>query len=382
MKSMLMKYKVITNLLNMKNRLMNITLGGIIFVTLFFGLWPLRFNPPNRVERLKNEPGIRITGRGHLYTPPGIERFFSDQNITLEILMKPLNHKTNRYCQILSVYDGARQDVFVIGQYKDELYFRIRNPNPRQSKKYRERGKDHFLIGERKVLVALTSNRVMTSLYANGRRSESFPNFSLLKGSGTGSERLILANSADGGHWWKGDILGLALYNRILSDQEIRMHQIFWSQQKHQELKSASGLVGLYFFNENQGEWVLNQAGKPYPLFKPAVFQPLRRDILGWPTRNYMRTHSFYQDAVINLIGFIPLGFFAALRLLRFNHRPVPISLTLTLILGFLISLNIELIQGWLPTRDSSVSDLIFNILGTAAGAGLVLLLWPTKNIA
>jgi hypothetical protein len=51
----------------LNNNASGLILLGMIFVILLFGLCPLNFQSPNRVEWLKNEPGVRVTRSGHLY---------------------------------------------------------------------------------------------------------------------------------------------------------------------------------------------------------------------------------------------------------------------------------------------------------------------------
>jgi len=72
-------------------------------------------------------------------------------------------------------------------------------------------------------------------------------------------------------------------------------------------------------------------------------------------------------DLVINVLAYLPLGFFLALALRRLPGRWTPACIAL--LLGALLSLGLECVQSWLPSRVASNLDLACNTIGAALGA-------------
>ena len=76
-----------------------------------------------------------------------------------------------------------------------------------------------------------------------------------------------------------------------------------------------------------------------------------------------------FSDVTINILGFIPLGYLMMSYFLSSDQiqKKIPvICQTIAACIG--ISLLIELLQYYLPGRTSSLSDLLFNGLGTIGG--------------
>lgn len=86
-------------------------------------------------------------------------------------------------------------------------------------------------------------------------------------------------------------------------------------------------------------------------------------DYLAAPWPKYFRS----EDLVVNVLGYVPLGFLLVPALPRRWH-PVAAIAAATL-LGSLFSFAIETTQNFLPTRISSNVDLGCNALGTLIGA-------------
>ncbi|MBT3279608.1 MAG: VanZ family protein [Phycisphaerales bacterium] len=75
------------------------------------------------------------------------------------------------------------------------------------------------------------------------------------------------------------------------------------------------------------------------------------------------------RDLISNIILYVPLGFLLTTRI-RFDRFTSPNeAVTYTIFAGAALSLLVESIQLFEPTRDSGIHDFLTNVAGTAAGA-------------
>ena len=209
------------------------------------------------------------------------------------------------------------------------------------------------------------SGRSGTTVYADGALVKRSPNFKLPNQELTG--QLLLGNTAATTDNWSGQLKGLAIYDRELAADEVWQHYENWTRTRTATLATSEGIVALYLFNEENGNVVHNQVDPATELLIPERFFVLHQQFLERPWDEFYPGWSYWKDVVINIAGFVPLGFFlcAYFSSMQTSKR----ALAGTIALGFLVSLTIEVLQAFLPTRDSGMTDLITNTLGTALGA-------------
>lgn len=141
---------------------------------------------------------------------------------------------------------------------------------------------------------------------------------------------------------------------------------MLWFHHLHKTSQSVFRLhqAGVYLFCYYLfGVWFLTGMG-PLQRFEPALSLLPSGDLLHGTV-----------DMILNVILFVPLGFFLPLLWRRFDRfSPVVMA-------GVLVSLLIETLQMF-GLGITDINDLITNTLGTCAGYGLYRLLahWMPKN--
>ncbi len=99
---------------------------------------------------------------------------------------------------------------------------------------------------------------------------------------------------------------------------------------------------------------VLITYGSLYPFdFQAMPVDAWQRFLASW------RHHVYRGDVLGNIVLFMPFGYFGGLLSMR-RHR--------VMLLALLFAVVLQLLQLYLPSRDANLTDIIWNLLGTAIG--------------
>lgn len=341
---------------------------GIILVA---GLWPFRASE-NQVSWRKGDGGLVFGGHGSVVSAGTFPGSASNDDSTgsIEIWLEPSSLENKR--TILSFDSSDHPGApFSLHQYKDALVVHQHNVDDHGTVRTAWFEVDHFFRDRQPVFVTVTLAKGSTSVYRNGILAKVF---SVEASTKNLSGRLVVANASRYSDSWSGQLLGLAIYHRQLTSAQIVQHYENWTKNGRPLTSAVEDRLALYLFNEGSGDIVHDQADDAETdLVIPKRYFVLHPAFLSSPWSGYHATWGYWQDVVVNIAGFIPFGFciVAYLHSVRRTKRPA----TTTIILAFATSLTIEVLQAFLPSRDSGATDLITNTLGTTIG--VVLYRWP-----
>jgi VanZ family protein len=267
---------------------------------------------------------------------------------------------------IFSILDEQGSETFFVGQWRFHL---ILGKGIHGKATYREIGiRDALKKGEKRF-VTITSGADGTNIYVDGILLKSSPRFHLFSMNEKPSGKILLGNSPKGGEYWTGNLLSLAIYDRVLTGEEVSQHfPQHFPQHLHGPKKSGEeGLVSFYLFDEHSGTLAHDSVGSHHLLIPPR-FEVLKKTILVPPWEDFRFTRAYLMDVITNILGFIPFGFFLSAYLRLRKPASIYRILFISVLVAGCISLSIELIQAYLPTRSSQLTDVITNISGAALG--------------
>ena len=350
--------------------------GGMLVV----GLWPFNFFPRNKVEWLGNKNGIRFDWDGQVYSADQLTGWEMESgthqmsSLSIEMWLLPSDKTYRWFSVILAMYDPARRENFTIAQYQHDLELRGRLRDHDNHARFGKMWVDDILQKGRERFVTVTSGPQGTAIYLEAVREKLYPHLTLTADNFSG--QLLVGHSPAERNPWAGELLGLAIYNKALTADEVSQHYKAWSKTSLAELATNKGILALYPFDERAGDLIHNHADSGPNLVIPRRFYILHRRILA---PSFKLHRSDLGDVAINILGFIPFGLFVSAYLYTAARLPRYRAVLLTVVIGGMTSLTIEFLQAYLPSRDSSLMDVINNVLGTTMGA---MLLKPTLLLA
>jgi hypothetical protein len=335
---------------------------GILMVAgiLVAGLWPFHA-PANHVTWLQHRNGLRFEEYGTVLSTRRVTWPSIHSSCTLEIWMAPaLTHDSNTF---LAFYAPRARRQFSLHQSNSDLVLRAdlfrAGAEAGEAALYVD---DVFRQG-RPVFITITSGQGQTSIYINGaaaRRSSNFP----LWGEDLGAE-VVIGTSPVQNDAWTGELFGLALYDRGLTPSQVEDDYTGLQTSGKTSAGAMQGAVVRYSFREGSGRTIHDEAGSGVDLDIPEHFTIANEKLLDVPWHEYHPGWGYWNDVAINVGGFVPLGFFLVAFL---AERRVRKAALIAVLFGGLLSLAIETLQGFLPTRDSGLTDVITNTLGTGLG--------------
>jgi len=353
------------DLLSVRKNVLGLICLVITAGILLAGLWPLDFWPENKVRWLQDENGVQFYGQALIFTQ--LPAPCSLHPCSVELSLQPTTEKSSHIGHIFSFLDDHGSETFFLGQWRSLL---LLGKGIHGKKTYREIGIRDALKKGDKRFVTITSGVDGTNIYVDGLLLESSPRFQLFSMKEKLPGKILLGNSPTGGEYWTGNLLGLAIYDRVLTGEEVSQH---FPQHFHDSKKSGEeGPVSFYLFDEHSGTLAHDSIGDHH-LTIPSRFEVLQKTILVPPWEDFRFNRSYLMDILTNILGFMPFGFFISAYLwMRKPHSNFQLLLISVIIAGCM-SVFIELVQVYLPTRSSQLIDVMMNMLGTAIGVSLFL---------
>ena len=347
-------------------KLLGVACGLVLGGMLVAGLWPFH-SPRNQVTWFAGGKGLHFGRHGTILSSGKFKaaNMPADAPCSLEIWFEP--GLTAGGGTLFAFYAPENPRRFSLSQSITDLALRtdIREGRYRTLTTRLYIG-DIFRRGKT-LFVTITSKGGQASVYIDGALARTAPNFPLSSQDFDGE--LVIATLPKVDDSWSGLLRGLAFYDQELSPAQVVHHYETWIEKGRPDVSENERPVALYLFDERAGRVIHNQVPSGTDLYIPDRYLVLDQALLRPFWEEFHPTWSYWEDLLVNIAGFVPFGFLfcASFSLAGRVKRPALV----TILLGFTVSLTIETLQSFLPTRDSGTTDLITNTLGTCFGVWL-----------
>lgn len=355
----------------------------VIAIVLLFWPFDFVFSPPgNGAVLLKTSNGIEFVKAGKIISSVPAKHVYdqmlSGSGLSLKVWVASTATEQSGPARIISYsLDHSRRN-FTLGQSQQNLIMRLRTTRTDINGRFPHMVVDNVFNTTQPQHIIVTydySAQPIQRVYVNGkiRAEQAIPggDFS----NWDPYHYLVLGNEVTGERPWAGKIFNVSIYNRAFTHNEVRKNYMADAagkaiSQEETDLVT-SGLVVRYIFDEHTGKTIQDSSGS-----LPSLNLTIPEKLI----QKYYLTFSFVQfanirDTFLNLILFIPFGFFLSGTIQKKYCLSLVKTFSIVLIAGAFFTIFIESIQYFLPSRSSSLVDVINNILSTILGF-LLFLSW------
>jgi len=347
-------------------KLLRVACALVLAGMLVAGLWPFH-SPRNQVTWVAGGNGLHFGRHATIlssaeFKPPDVP---ADAPCSLEIWFEPANPWSSG--TLFSFYAPPNSRRFSLRQSNGYLALRSDTRERRYRALTTTLDVEELFRQRMPSFLTVTSKGGQTSVYIDGALARTAPKFPLSSQDFDGE--LVIANSPRVENSWSGLLRGLAFYNEDLSPAQVVHHYETWIERGRPDVSENDRAVALYLFDERAGRVIHNQVTSGSDLYIPDRYLVLDQAFLRPFWEEFDLTWGYWDAVLVNIAGFVPFGFlFCAYFSLAGRIKRTAL---VTILLGFTVSLTIECLQAFLPTRDSGTTDLITNTLGTCFGVWL-----------
>jgi VanZ like family len=335
-----------------------------VLAVLIATLWPFSLFSPNGVHWIEGANGLRFEKAGLVVSNGPLMPAETDAgSYSLELLLRPASTKSSY--AILAIYAPTRPKQLLVRQWTDDLLVTHDATVDRDRTRTMKFDVDHVFISGRLAQVTISSGPKGTTVFLDGEMAGSFPEFKISRSELLG--KIVLGTSPITYQPWLGELHGLAIYSKELTPADALRHYKEWTVPSgHPDL---DGAIARYSFARGAGSEVRSQVPTGPNLEIPASFSVPHKSLLVSPAQEFKADRLYALDVTINIAGFVPLGVIVCsyLSWTRGHWRAI---LGTIIACGFL-SFVIEVLQYYIPQRNSGTTDIITNALGAALGAVL-----------
>jgi hypothetical protein len=350
--------------LQVKRRRVSILCAGAIIAILVATLWPFDPFPTNRVRWIPGQSGIEFDGTGVVVSasPLRVGEDQAKESFTLELLLQPANVESVH--TILGFYTPLDPKQLLVRQWRDGLLVTHDAAVEHDKTKRIKFDVDHAFRTGRLVLVTISSGPNGTTVYLNGQPADSLPRFKIARSELSGE--IVLGTSPVTYNPWRGEIRGLAVYSKQLTPGEAFRHYQEWTG-PGEHPPDLDAAIARYPFTEAGGREVRNEVASGPNLEIRSTFSVPHKGLLLSPMKEFRADWKYAVDVGMNITGFVPLGL-AICSYLGWTKARWKAMLCSVIACGIL-SFIIEVLQYYVPRRNSGTTDIITNTLGSVLGA-------------